>query len=137
MSKCKIICMAMRKDELGPNKDTREWEVDNQGRVWPCCYYANSVLGTPDMKEFSKKEDPRFWEMWAAEPDFNDLKKYSLEEIIEHPIYDEFIAPRGWESNNPPELCVLECSAVIDEVTGVEQSAAKINVEMKNETVEK
>ena len=37
----------------------------------------------------------------------------------------------------PPELCVLECSAVIDEVTGVEQSAAKINVEMKNETVEK
>lgn len=137
MAKCNIICMAMRKDALGPGKDIREWEVDNQGRVWPCCYYANSVLGSEEELRNNRSKDLRFTKMLEEEPDFNDLKKYTLEEIIEHPIYDEFIAPRGWNSDDPPGLCVIECTAVIDEVTGVEQSGAKIQVEMKNETVEK
>jgi len=42
-------------------------------------------------------------------PDFNDLNKYTWEEITENPIYKSYINFEGWESDNPPLICVKNC----------------------------
>lgn len=102
------------------HEGVRDWEVTVDGKLWPCCYYANSYQdGTLD--------DERVVQEFEKDPDWNDLTKNSLDQVVENPVFSEYIFVDGWNSDNPPPLCVLECSAVLDH-NGVEQSGAKIQL---------
>lgn len=116
MMSCKIICNVF-------HEGVRDWEITSDGRLWPCCYYANSYQdGTLDdeiiLSEFQK------------DPDWNDLTKNSVDKVVENTVFSEYIFIPGWQSDNPPAICKRECSAVIDH-DGREQSGARI--QLKND----
>lgn len=99
----------------------REWEVTTDGRLWPCCYYANL------WNENKMHKDPVLAKSFQADPDWNDLTKHTLDEITKNIMYDSYIHNEGWDSDNPPPICELECSVRIDEVTGEQVSGASID----------
>ena len=41
---------------------------------------------------------------------WNDLNYYELDDILENHIFKKYIAPEGWNSENPPLLCKKHCS---------------------------
>ena len=84
--------------------DRREWEIDYEGKLWPCCIWT---LGWE--VSLDRNKDDTLREMLKDNPDFNNLNKYTWEEIIENPIYKSYINFKGWESNNPPLACVKNC----------------------------
>lgn len=116
--KCKIDCMAV-------NGSTRDWEVTSDGRLWPCCYFANAWD-----KRFANEatEPPRLLndEKYIAahdqDPNWNNLDNYTLDEIVNHEFYNDYIWYPGWESDNPSAICVKECSVEIDQLTGQEHA---------------
>jgi hypothetical protein len=117
--KCKIKCMS-----LGLQDGVRAWEVTNDGKLWPCCFYANAWLEqTPYVVE-----DADIMAAHNEDPNWNDLNVYTVKQIEQHDIYQRYIYHEGWDSDTPPRLCVEECAAVIDEYTGEERSAAKIQL---------
>ena len=113
--KCNIECQA-----TDLNRDIRRWEVTSDGRVWPCCYFSNAW----DMRDVYKvdepeklmeidsrdlKEDTRIMELMNNDPNWNNLEHHSLDEIIEHEIFQTYIYKEGWNSNSPPKVCVNNC----------------------------
>ena len=42
MSKCTIKCEVMWPMHDTSGRFTRGWEVTPEGRVWPCCFFANA-----------------------------------------------------------------------------------------------
>ena len=117
MSKCNIFC--------GQHNETRrDWEVTADGRVWPCCYYANAwdMRRTSDNGEFELTatliNDNKFFQLLQTDPDFNNLAMHSFDKIISHPIYTSYIYFEGWNSEEPPTTCVKECEVIIHDLTG-------------------
>tara|TARA_B100001287_G_scaffold167838_1_gene141176 strand:- start:3603 stop:3995 length:393 start_codon:yes stop_codon:yes gene_type:complete len=110
--KCKISCPTHK-------EDFREFEITPEGRVWPCCYYANAwekrVLNNDEAKSFRKDG---IWEVMKNDPNFNHLDHYTLKEIIHTPYYQEQCFIPGWESDNPPHICELNCGEKYDEALG-------------------
>jgi hypothetical protein len=107
----------------------REWEITVDGRLHPCCYYAN------DWSE-KRLSDPQLKKEYEDNPDWNNLLKHSIDEIIQHPLYDIYIHHSGWNSDSPPPICVRECSVTVSDITGQERSKSKIdtfNTQSKNE----
>ena len=124
MSKCNIYCSQHSKTE-------RDWEITPDGRVWPCCYYDNAWdkrLAT-EFGQFGETlfviNDDIFWGLLQQEPDFNNLEIHSFDEIINHPIFQKHIYFEGWQSDNPPAMCVEECKIEIDTLTGNETTRAE------------
>lgn len=103
------------------NDVLREWEVTTDGRLWPCCYYANL------WNESKMHLDPTLSKEFEKDPDWNDLSKHTLDEITKNPMYNSYIHPDGWNSENPPPVCKLECSVRIDQLTGEEVSGSSID----------
>jgi hypothetical protein len=82
----------------------REWEVDEGGKLWPCCVWIQG------WKQILKQyPDEKLEELLKSDPNFNDLGKYTWEEIMENPIYKSYINFEGWNSDNPSPVCVYEC----------------------------
>lgn len=109
--KCKIDCPTHR-------ADFREFEITPEGRVWPCCYYANAWEKRKDIKDSEEAQSFRkdgIWEVMKKDPNFNHLDHYSLKEIINIDYYQKECFIPGWESDNPPHLCELNCGEVYDE----------------------
>ena len=108
MSKYNISCFSM--DLI--NK-CREWEITPEGRVWPCCNFSNAwdKRHMEDKEEFlALSEDPIMKKLINEDPNWNHLEHYTLEEIVNHKIYQTYIFKEGWESDNPPLLCKNNCS---------------------------
>lgn len=124
---CKISCMAIRKDVDGNGTNIRDWEIATDGKLWPCCYYANAWDDEWAKKEMFKN-DPKLKELWDNNPGFNDLELNTSEDIIKHHIYANYINEDGWKSENPPALCVEECQQIFDENTNKVRSKAKIQI---------
>jgi len=86
--------------------DNRQWEITIDSKVWPCCifvidaypYFSNELLMTTE-----------FMELYAKDPNWNSLHHHSLEEIQSYPFYTEIVHPKGWESDNPPNMCAKYC----------------------------
>lgn len=114
---CKIKCIAYR-------NNMRDWEITTDGKLWPCCYYANSWVAPYDN---SLATDKKLNDAFAKDPDWNNVFKNGIDNVAEHEMYTDYIWIPGWESETPPPLCIKECSVVIDE-DGNEQSKAKIQV---------
>lgn len=123
-----IDCMAIRKDEIKDGVHVRDWEVTVDGRLWPCCYYANAWDDKWERIQMFDN-DPELQELWESNPDFNNLQINKSNDVINNHMYDKYINNEGWNSDSPPALCVKECSVVIDERTQQSQSKAKIQVE--------
>lgn len=108
---CRIWCPIITKGSDGVWE--REWEVTVDGRLHPCCYYANNWSERNFKDDKIKKE-------YENNPDWNNLLVHTMEEIMSHPLYNEYIHFSGWKSDNPPPVCVNECSVIIDDITGEE-----------------
>lgn len=128
--KCKIICSVH-------SKNAREWEVTPDGRVWPCCYFAN---GWDSRKDTSNpldhqllKSDKKLQKLMQDDPDWNNLETHRLSDIIEHEIYQNHIFFPGWESDEPSPVCVHECGTFIDPVTGEETNNANLYIAPRGE----
>jgi len=119
MGKCNIYCSQHSETD-------RDWEITPDGRVWPCCFYANAwdKRLTTDYNKFAETrlllDDDIFWQLLQQDPDFNNLEIYSFDEIINHPIFHKHIYFEGWKSENPPTICVEECKIEVDTLTGTE-----------------
>ena len=111
--KCNIKCNTW--DE---KTNERSWEVTPEGRVWPCCFFSNRWDRSQQEPENSNKptslkiltEDPRFVKQIKKDPDFNNLKKYNFDEIVDSDFYKNDIWHPGWNSDNPPHICARECT---------------------------
>jgi hypothetical protein len=123
MSKYNISCFAIEGTR-------RMWEVGPDGFVWPCCYFGNAwdkrlmmhadELDDPIAKQLASNklndesallfDDPVMLQLMKEDPNWNNLEYHSLEEIINHKIYQTYIHPTGWESDNPPLVCVDNCN---------------------------
>ena len=114
MTKCNIKCKA-----IDHHRDIRRWEVTSDGRVWPCCYFSNAW----DKREVYNKEgrikeydsiafaeDEKLMNLMNNDPNWNNLEHHSLNEIIEHEIFQTYIYNEGWKSDQPPQVCVNNCS---------------------------
>ena len=110
---CKITCPSHHRDK-------REFEVTPEGRVWPCCYYANAwemrFKKTGD--DYQTLKDDGLWKVMQDNPKFNHLDHYSLREIINTPYYQTECYFPGWESDNPPHMCEINCGEEYDEALG-------------------
>lgn len=123
MSKCKIECPV---HELS----RREFEVTSDGKVWPCCYFANAWdtrfdKGSSVRQDY--EDDKTMQELEKAEPGWNDLSKHSLDDIVDHEIFWTHLWFPGWEGDTPPNICVTECSVYIDEITGKETTPSRLD----------
>lgn len=107
-----------------PQYDIRRWEVTIDGKLWPCCFYANAW----DQMENTLLADEELFAADERDPYWNDLNVYTMKEIEQHDMYQRYMFTPGWNSDAPPPICVQECAVVVDEYTGEERSAAKIQV---------
>lgn len=91
----------------------REWEITSEGRVWPCCYFANAwdKRHDPRSKEHARlKEDLPIWRLMQEDSEWNSLNTYGLEDIIKHEVFWNHIWHTGWDSDNPSPICLKECN---------------------------
>jgi len=90
--------------DANSTSNRREWEVDEGGKLWPCC-----VLIRGWKRILKEHPDEKLEELLKSDPNFNDLGKYTWKEIMENPIYKSYINFEGWNSDNPSPVCVYEC----------------------------
>ena len=122
--KCKIDCPV--------HSDTgREWEITPEGRVWPCCYYANAwdQRMVPNGESDLLFKDKVMMDLIKEDSEWNSLNTYSLEEIVEHEIYWTHLYTPGWESDNPATICEHECGVIVDSVSGAEIGGSDLRVD--------
>jgi hypothetical protein len=92
---CKVSCQFH-------STTKRQFYVDENMQVWPCCFYAASkILGRLEL------EDPALAAS-LAEDQWNDLSKNKMEDIVNHPMYQENIFYKGW-ATEPSNLCMRQC----------------------------
>lgn len=79
--------------------ECREFYVDENMRVLPCCYYASGLRTLPDpvLQEYEKNN-----------PGWNDLSQHKMDDIVASEIYQNHLWLPGWK-NNPSELCIKNC----------------------------
>ena len=123
MKKCKIHCDSHE-------KEMREWEVTSDMRVWPCCFFANSwqMRDNPDLdNSLLFNADRKLQEKMKNDPDWNNLKKRNLDEIIDDEMYQKYIYHEGWNSEEPPLICEKECAEYYDEI--IDKNTTKSRLE--------
>lgn len=128
--KCKIKCPVH-------SKTSREWEITPDGRVWPCCYFANGWDSRHDRGSLDNKllmSDEKIRDLMENDSDWNSLEHHSLSDIIKHQVYQEHLYLSGWESDNPSPVCVEECGVFIDAVTGLETTNSNLYVDLRDQT---
>lgn len=105
MKKHNIIdCMSYLKED---DELFREWEVTVDGKLWPCCHYM--VKTVPDFTE-ELLEDDVLMKLHKNDPDWNNVTVKGMEVVINHPYYQNYCSPKGWNSENPPPLCKALCT---------------------------
>jgi hypothetical protein len=105
---------------MAVNGKIRGWEVTSEGKLWPCCYFANAWD-----KRFSDNSheparllnDEKYIAVVNEDPNWNNLDHYTLDEIVQHDFYNNYIWYPGWESDNPSPICEQECGVQVDPIT--------------------
>tara|TARA_B100000809_G_scaffold264169_1_gene319279 strand:+ start:1443 stop:1901 length:459 start_codon:yes stop_codon:yes gene_type:complete len=148
MAKCNIDCMTYNKD-----KDMREWEVTAEGRIWPCCFFANAwekkmsteleigmTANGVSFKKDSRKmneesarlfNDTEFKKHIDKDYNFNKLSHHDLDTIVDHPYFNETVWFQGWESDTPHAICSKQCEVITDEITGEEKAKSTLTTTSK------
>lgn len=108
----KIKCMTWNS-----KKQIRDWEVTSEGKVWPCCFWANGWEKRLDPQSGEAKRlagDPKFRKQMMKDPDFNNLEKHTLDEVVNSEFYTNDVWHPGWNSEEPPWICKYECTVKDD-----------------------
>lgn len=85
----------------------RSFYVTEDLMLLPCCYYADFFHpGRKDLKDM----DPVLYKKMQDDPDWNNLEKHTMEEIIENKFYQKYMYHEGWDSDSPSKVCIKECS---------------------------
>lgn len=126
--KCQIKC------DLH-NHEFRGYNITAEQRVWPCCFFANgwdkrfqemfTDEPKPETRRFSR--DKILMGYLKEDPDFNSLEHYSLDEILQHPLFTQYAFYTGWESDNPPIICEAECGLKTDRITGAQIKKSSVD----------
>jgi hypothetical protein len=99
--------------------EMREFEITSDGRVWPCCYFANLWDLREDQDAPMKlMDDPVIKDTFDNDPDWNNLEKYALSDITQHQLFWDHIWYPGWDRDTQSPVCVEECGDFQDIVTG-------------------
>lgn len=103
-----IKCMSWEGDErdITSNPKERRWEISTDGRIWPCCKFIPYVHSQLDSKSL---KDKKLDTLINQDPDWNNIYKHDIKDIINHWAYSEYIHPRGWNSESPPDICSRLC----------------------------
>ena len=78
------------------SSERRDFYVDEDMKVLPCCFYVGGMKRTPD---------PVFEKFTENNPDWNDLSKHTMEEIANTEMYQKHF----WLFENPSEICIRNC----------------------------
>ena len=116
-----IECNALQRDMFFLSYDSK---------LWPCCFLSNAFLAYGFHKEYMEK---RIIENYGK--DFNNLLKFSVDEIIEHRFFkedliDSFTKNIGYEKKNKIPKCMETCNCKILEkkpIGGRIEAGNKIN----------
>lgn len=121
-TKCKIRCDSH-------SYARREYEITADGRVWPCCLFANAWQLKDNGNDMSPLllEDGQWVVRSTIDPDWNSLHHHSLDDIVADDFFAKYIYYPGWEGRDQPPLCKKECGLYIDEVTGRETTKARLD----------
>jgi hypothetical protein len=94
----------------------RYWEVDTEGRVWPCCHYLTLWVQSQSSVDFGRDEyqkqfysDKTVAKYFKENPNWNNLTKYPVDQIFEHEFFTTYVNHHGWNSDSPPKLCEKIC----------------------------
>ena len=99
---CDVEC------ETLPNGDVnRIFELTIEGRVWPCCHYATDAE-YPQL-EGMDISDPVLEQLKKDDPEWNNAEKHGLDTVMKHDVFWTHLWDEGFDSDNPPSLCVLAC----------------------------
>jgi hypothetical protein len=103
-----IRCMSWHVDESDANNipERRDWEINTDGKVWPCCKFISKIYSHNGLENLG---DEKLKTLIENDPDWNNIYKHDIKDIINHWAYSEYIHPRGWNSNNPPDVCARLC----------------------------
>ena len=113
---------------MAVNGNRREWEITTEGLMWPCCFLANHWLESDPVVTNDKTLMAEF----EKDPNWNNVFVHGLDTVANHPLYKSYIYYPGWESKDPPQICVNECSVIVDEYTGEERSKAVVTITKEN-----
>lgn len=80
----------------------RLFYVDENLDVLPCCFYATKSAQLRDLV-FKKHS--------IETPDWNNLAEHTLEEIMNHEIYQTHLWHPGWEGTDPSPVCLRSCGS--------------------------
>jgi len=111
------------------SEESREWEVTPEGRVWACCNFSNAWdkrHDTSNPETSVLKTDTVVWSIMQQDPSWNSLEHHTLDEIVNHPIYQEYISPSGFQSANPSPICTKNCSVIYDHIQGRSRSTSDL-----------
>lgn len=108
----------------------REWEITPEGRVWSCCFFANGwdKRATDNIETQTLMSDQVILAAFEQDPNWNSLDHHTLAEILDHHVLKDYVYATGWLSDNPPAICVRECSIQTDSVTGVRKGKSDLLV---------
>jgi len=87
-----------------------KFTVSEDGTVWPCAMYAATHLSTHERGQRNPiSDDEDIVNLRKINPDWNNLNKTPLEDIVNHDYFVNRVSPVGWHSDNPPPLCIAHC----------------------------
>lgn len=82
------------------NNNWFEFELTVDYKLWPCCVYTSK---SPDGITGDEYID-------SLPKDWNDASKHSLEEIMQHPVFKEYLTDEYWQDEKKcPKVCARRC----------------------------
>lgn len=84
------------------NDKKRSFYVDEDLNVLPCCFYARQQI-IPTYKDYEFDNETN------QNPGWNNLANHTLEQIQQNRIYKHHIFTKGWNSDNPSDICYYMC----------------------------
>jgi len=85
----------------------RDWEINIDGKVWPCCHYLVESYAHPT--DNTLMSDKALTKAFEQDPNWNNLNYYDLYDIVNHDYYQNHCCEKAWNSDNPPPLCIKMC----------------------------
>jgi hypothetical protein len=105
----KIICMFH-------DGNRSEYDITVDGRVWPCCKFVNVItkIEAGMQKKGALDGDDYFFDLKENNPNWNSLEHYTLDDILNHDYFTNYVNTPGWNSGNTSVLCKKRCTAIVN-----------------------
>lgn len=87
----------------------QELEITSDFKVLPCCAYHSSDRSPL----YPYKTNERIQDEYinSLSDDWNDLSKYSMEKILSHKFFTEYLTDENWQDEKKcPPFCKWWCS---------------------------